>query len=223
MSILPNEHEPEHDYETDLQINELETLFGSSKYMQSIEAFDASQGELLDTLALLFTEPKNHDQLDATLLVAAELVRKFSTCVELINTDTESKNRDERVASVLQLLIGEDDSRQEFFALLAPCSEYVDRAYKRDDVQSMIEASYDEFQTFEEIQMQLTETFAFGLSEDLQHVFSHLPETSETQTEINQPVARKIGKYALDVSKIAIGVAGGIIVATRYLSKHTSK
>ncbi len=219
MSTSPSEYGSENYYETDLQIQELETLFGPSEYVRSIEAFDAIQAELLDTFALLFTEPKDHNQLEAMLLVAAELVRKFSTCVELINTDTESKNRDERVASVLQLLIGEDSSRQEFCALLAPCTEYAERAYKRDDVQGMIEASYEEFQTLKELQMQLTETFAFGLTEDIQHILSHLPETSETQAEVSQPVARKIGKHALDVSKIAIGVAGGILLAARYLSK----
>lgn len=230
MSIPSNEHgtrEPGHDLETDSQIEALEVLFGSSEYTQSIEAFDAVQKELLDTLAVLFTEPNDHDQLDAMLFVAAELVRKFSTCVERINTDTESKDRNQRVAAVLQLLIGEDNIRQEFFALLAPCDEYANRAYNRDDIQGMIESSYEEFPTFEEVRNQLTETFAFGLTEDIKHVLSHLPETSEVQDEASQPVMRKIGKHALDVAKIAggvgIGVASGIILASRYFSKRTSK
>lgn len=210
-------------YETDVQIETLETLFGSSEYTQSIEAFDAVQEELLDTIAVLFTEPNAHDQEVTVLVAAAELVRKFSTCVELINKDQETKDTDGRVASVLQLLIGEDNNRQEFFASIAPCEEYADRAYDRDNVRVMIEDTYGEHGTLQEIQKRLTETFAYGLQEDIKHILSHLPETATEDSELTKiAVMRLVGKTALDVAKIGIGVAGGIIVASRYLSKRKS-
>jgi len=208
-------------YETDVQIETLEARFESSEYTQSIEAFDAVQEELLDTIAVLFTEPKDRDQLDALLLVAAELVRKFSTCVELINKDKETTDTDVRIASVLQLLIGEDNKRQEFFASIAPCDEYADHAYDRDIARRMIEDTYGEQGTLQEIQKQLTETFAYGLQEDIKHILSHLPEVVAEDSELTKTdVMRLVGKTALDVAKIGLGVAGGIIVASRYLSRR---
>lgn len=210
-------------HETDVQIETLEASFGPSEYTQSIEAFDTVQEELLDTIAVLFTEPNAHDQGVAVLVTAAELVRKFSTCVESINKDKETEDTDGRIASVLQLLIGEDDNRQEFFALIAPCEEYKDRAYDRDNVRGMIEDTYSEQGTLQEVQKRLTETFAYGLQEDIKHILSHLPEATAEDSEPTKTAAlRLVGKTALDVAKIGIGVAGGIIVASRYLSKRKS-
>ena len=229
MSASPHESEfdgPElvgsaDTYETDVQIETLEASFGSSEYTRSIEAFDAVQEELLDTIAVLFTEPNAHDQEVAVLVTASELVRKFSTCVESINEDKETKDTDVRIASVLQLLIGEDNNRQEFFALIAPCEEYANRAYDRDNVRGMIEDTYSEQGTLQEIQKRLTETFAYDLQEDIKHILSHLPEAAAEVSELSRAVVlRRVGKTALDVAKIGIGVAGGIIVASRYLSKR---
>ncbi|MBC7868783.1 hypothetical protein H7X69_01210 [Candidatus Saccharibacteria bacterium] len=111
---------------------------------------------------------------------------------------------------------------QEFFAALAPCEEYKDRTYNRDAVREMITTSYDVFESYKKIADQLTKTFMLGLREDIHRVLSHLPETQgEFNESPDEALAQKIGKHALDVSKIAVGVAGGIILATRYLSKRT--
>lgn len=184
-----------------------------SPYAEAVQEFDSSQFEFLDTVATIFAQP--YQPSDSIVLTKSinRVVAQYKKCIEVVHeNDTDHSAR---VATITQLTLEEEDRHVKAFSDIVPESKDMFTRYTREVVQSTIESIYSEADSDEEAMIAILTTFANGLGGDMTQFLNYRPQIEEVEPQEPKPsTLRIIGKHALDVAKISIGITAGLVAAS---------
>lgn len=196
-----------------------------SPYVKAIDEFDVSQHDLISAVSDYFSDPTNKNS-EASLQEAINgITVKFSNCVSEVHKNANDIN--ERANSIAQLMLGEEKVHLEAWEALIPTLEYETVRYKKENLVSAIHEVYSEADGDEkDIRRAITKFFITGLQRDLGRALEHVSDDTgeldllEEIPSKRKEILRTLGKNALDIAKVSLGVAGGILAA-KYITKRT--
>lgn len=207
MTTLTQEYPDENEPIISIEAKEI------SSFAEAIQEFDTSQNEFLDTIATVFTQPV-HPTDSATLSLSVnKVIAQYKKCIEAVHeSDTDQKAR---IATMTQLVLEEEDKHIKAFVAIVPESEPSFSRYTRDVLQSNIESIYNDADNDQEAAIGLLMSFAQGLGSDTTNFLQFRPHIEEQYEEEPKPsTLRVIGKHALDVAKLGLGITAGIVAAS---------
>lgn len=211
MQEFPDENRP---FIESFEANEI------SPYAVAIQEFDNSQEQFLNTVAILFSQPFHASDSAVLTQSLNNVIERYRKCIEVVHeNDSDTKTR---IATIAHLTLEEDEKHINAFTAIAPESELSFVRYKREVVLENMEAIYNNADSDEEAMIGLLQAFGQALGNDTQNFFQLFRvQRTENTSEIQKPSPlRVIGKHALDVAKIGIGITAGIVAASFITKRH---
>lgn len=192
-----------------------------SEYAQAIDEFDESQHDLNGAVSNFFSNPSRKKNRTALEVAIGNIVGKFEECISQIHKTEEDNEL--RANSIAQLMTGEEETRLNAWEEFAPGVNSATSRYNQESVVSAITELYEQPHVNDiDMRLSISKFFTTGLQGDLHRAFVHInghPSEIDESRQKRNDVIRAVGKNALDVAKISLGVAGGILAA-KYLNRR---
>jgi hypothetical protein len=193
-----------------------------SEYVRAIDEFDESQHDLNGAVSNFFSNPSRKKNRTALEIAIGNIVGKFEECVSQIHK-TEDDN-ELRANSIAQLMTGEEETRLNAWEEFAPGVNSATSRYNQESVVSTITELYEQPHVNDiDMRLGISKFFTTGLQGDLHRAFVHInghPSEARVNSDKRRALMRVVGESTLDIVKISIGVAGGIIAA-KYLHRRS--
>ena len=193
-----------------------------SEYVQAIDEFDESQHDLNGAAVNFFSNPSYKKNRKALEKAIGSIVFKFENCISQIHENEEDIIQ--RANSIAQLMIGEETARLSAWEEFSPSLADATSRYQQESVVSAITQLYEQPHISDaDMRLGISKFFTTGLQGDLHRAFVHInghPSEIDESRQKRNDVIRAVGKNALDVAKISLGVAGGILAA-KYLNRRS--
>lgn len=178
--------------------------------------FDKARNSLFDLSAELVAAPREFEGFQSDISEEASAVSE--TFIELVKAlNATGSDMDEKCERIKELWFADEKERKNLFTQLTDCEDF--GCGIQDCVGGCIgsafEAALEEGDTSEEIINKIDDSYSAELKNDVEHLAKHVDEKlkaaleQEPASELTrkQRLVKEAGMYAVDVSKIAVGVA----------------
>ena len=187
----------------------------------AILAYDSSRQQMLDSVSALFAEPSD-DQKNDFIKASGLVIKNFMACVELI-APADDISYDTKIDSIARLMLEEDSTRLALFQeLLEDNEEYEAAPYHPDTIMQVVTSSFQDAESNSQLVQLLGTRMGEGIEIDIDMLCKFLPSEADEKSQVSQKetLFRKVGSGVVDVVKVSVGVAGGILIARAFSKRN---